>query len=257
MTSLLKTCSAAVLAMALPVAAQAADVAVPEADSGWTFTGAAYVWAAGIEGEAGVFGLPAQEADLAFGDILENLDFAFMGLGELRNGPFVLGMDLTYTSLGTTIDTPFGLAADEIDVTSTAWMVTGYGGYSLIDDGAIRLDVVGGARLWSVNTDFDVDGGAFDGRSFDDGATWVDPLVGTKMRLDLTPDIYVAAWGMVGGFGVSSDMMWDVMAGAGYQFNDTFSAFAGYRAVSVDYSGDGFVYDMVQSGPVAAAVFKF
>ena len=32
---------------------------------------------------------------------------------------------------------------------------------------------------------------------------------------------------------------------------------AGYRAVSVDYSDDGFVYDMVQQGPVMAGVYRF
>ena len=69
--------------------------------------------------------------------------------------------------------------------------------------------------------------------------------------------VYISAWGMVGGFDIASDQMWDVMAGAGYRFTDSFSAFGGYRAVSVDYSDDGFVYDVVQQGPVLAGVFRF
>jgi opacity protein-like surface antigen len=51
--------------------------------------------------------------------------------------------------------------------------------------------------------------------------------------------------------------MWDVMAGAGYDFTDSVSLFAGYRAISVDYGNDGFVYDVVEQGPVVAAVFQF
>jgi opacity protein-like surface antigen len=51
--------------------------------------------------------------------------------------------------------------------------------------------------------------------------------------------------------------MWDVMAGAGYDFTEHLSVFAGYRAASVDYSDDGFVYDMVQQGPALAAVLRF
>ncbi len=78
-----------------------------------------------------------------------------------------------------------------------------------------------------------------------------------KFKADLGSDFYASGWGMVGGFGVSSDMMWDVMGGLGYDVNDSFSVFGGYRAVSVDYSNDGFVYDVVQQGPIFAGVFRF
>ncbi|MCX7350378.1 MAG: hypothetical protein NTZ54_12935, partial [Alphaproteobacteria bacterium] len=76
-------------------------------------------------------------------------------------------------------------------------------------------------------------------------------------RVDLLPKVYLASWAMIGGFGVGSDLMWDLMGGAGYEFTDNVSVFAGYRAMSVDYSNDSFVYDVVQNGPVVAAVFKF
>jgi hypothetical protein len=183
-----------------------------------------------------------------------------MGLGEARNGPFVLGLDVTYSKVGSEIDNPRdrpGQLIDKVNVDTTSWMVTGYGGYSIIDTDDVRIDLIGGARFWSVNTEFEVDFTIPDDRNFDDGATWVDPLAGVKLRLDLTPDVYIASWGMVGGFGVGSDLMWDVMAGAGYSFTEHFDVFAGYRAVSVDYSDDGFVYDMVQQGPVMAGVFRF
>jgi len=257
--------AAALGALMIPAAAQAADISATEPADGWTFTGAAYLWGAGISGESGVFGLPPQDVDLSFSDILKDLDFAFMGLAEARNGPFVLGLDVTYAKVGSEVDNPRQEAAerviDKINVDTASWMVTGYGGYSILDTDELRVDLIGGARFWSVNTDFEVDtvdpANSLDGRTVDDGASWVDPLAGVKLRLDLAPDIYVASWGMVGGFGVGSDMMWDVMAGAGYSFTEHFDVFAGYRAVSVDYSDDGFVYDMVQQGPVMAGVFRF
>jgi opacity protein-like surface antigen len=255
--------AAAVCALMMPAAVQAADISAPEAADGWAFTASAYLWGAGIEGQSGVFGLPPQDVDLSFSDILEDLDFAFMGLGEARNGPFVLGLDVTYSKVGSEIDNPRERPGPELinklDIDSTTWMVTGYGGYSIIDTDDVRIDLVGGARLWSVNTEFELDSdlAALDGSTVDDGATWVDPLAGVKLRLDLTSDVYIASWGMVGGFGVGSDLMWDVMAGAGYSFTEHFDVFAGYRAVSVDYSDDGFVYDMVQQGPAVAGVFRF
>jgi hypothetical protein len=235
--------------------ALAADLAPVPETSDWSFTVAAYLWASGLEGESGVFGLPPQDIDLSFGDVLDNLDFALMAAGEARNGALSIGMDFAYAKLGANVGTP--VLADDIDVTAKTLMATGYVGYSLLDSDSARFDMIAGARLWSVNTDFDLNGGALGGSSFDDGATWVDPLVGAKLRADLGSDFYLSAWGMVGGFGVSSDFMWDVMGGVGYEVNETFSVFAGYRAVGVDYSDGSFVYDVVQQGPVLAGVFRF
>lgn len=249
--------AAALLSAAFPAAGRAADVAPVPDTSDWTFTAAAYVWGAGLKGDVGVFGLPPQEVDLPFSDIIGSLDFAFMGLAEARNDRFMLGVDLTYTNVSKSVKTPFGILADKIDVTNTSLMLTGLAGYAIYHSDMARLDAVAGARLWSVNNEFDLKGGLLDGRSKSDGASWVDPLVGAKLRVDVLPDVYVAGWAMIGGFGVGSDLMWDLMGGAGYDFTEHVSAFAGYRAASVNYSNDGFVYDVVEQGPVIAAVFKF
>ena len=243
----------------LPVSAQAADVAAPADTSDWTFTAAAYLWGASLDGKSGVFGLPPQDVDLSFGDILEDLQFAVMGLAEARKGPFVLGMDLTYTKVSSTVDSPRGVVFNDISVDTTSWMVTGFGGYSIFDNDVARIDVIGGARYWSVNSEFELNSNLqqLNGRTAEEGADWVDPLVGAKLLVDVTPDLYISAWAMIGGFDIGSEQMWDVMAGAGYRFTDSFSVFGGYRAVSVDYSDGDFVYDVVQQGPVLAGVFRF
>lgn len=249
--------AAAFLSVATPLAAQAADLPPVPDTSDWKFTVALYGWAAGLSGDVGVFGLKPANVDLPFSDIIQNLDFAFMGLGEARNGRFMMGVDATYTNVSATVKTPLDKIAPNIDVTNTALMVTGVVGYGIVDNENLRIDAIVGGRYWSIGNDFEVKGGLLGGRSLSDDASWVDPLVGLKLRADLTPSIYTAAWGMIGGFGVGSDLMWDVMGGAGYSFNDHFSLFAGYRAVSVDYSDNGFVYDVVEQGPIAAAVFQF
>jgi len=256
--------SAALLAGAVVLAPQAmaADVSAPVDTSDWTFTAAAYLWGSGISGKSGILGLPPQEVDLTFGDVLENLDMAFMGFGQARKGPFVLGLDVDYSKLSAKVDNPRVAEKpliSSIDAETTLWMVTGFGGYSVIDNDTVKVDLIGGARFWSVDVGLKANSewSAIDGRSVDDDASWVDPLAGITLNADLTESIYVSGWGMIGGFGVGSDMMWDVMGGAGYRFTDHFSVFGGYRAVSVDYSDDGFVYDMVQKGPVVAGVFRF
>lgn len=249
---------AAVLAISVPAGARAADLPPVPDTSDWKFTVALYGWGAGLSGDVGVFGLPAQNIDLPFSDVVQSLEFAFMGLAEARKGRFMMGIDATYTNVGDTVKSPVpNPYIEKVDATNTALMLTGIMGYGIYDTDMARLDLVAGARLWSVNNDFEVKGGLLDGVSKSDGATWVDPLVGAKLRLNPLPNVYIASWAMIGGFGVGSDLMWDLMGGAGYDFNDHFSLFAGYRATSVDYSNDGFVYDVVEQGPVAALVFQF
>ncbi|WP_028054528.1 hypothetical protein [Sinorhizobium medicae] len=63
-----------------------------------------------------------------------------------------------------------------------------------------------------------------------------------------------SGWAIVGG--CSSDFMWDVWRGPGYQFSETFSAGAGYRGTGVDHEYDGFAFDVVQQGPVLGVAFR-
>ena len=53
------------------------------------------------------------------------------------------------------------------------------------------------------------------------------------------------------------EITWDVLGGVGYQWNDFLSVVAGYRALGVDYDNDGFVYDIVQHGPIVGVVMRF
>jgi opacity protein-like surface antigen len=78
-----------------------------------------------------------------------------------------------------------------------------------------------------------------------------------KFKSDLNEKFYLAGFGLVGGFGVGSDIMWDVMGGLGYNFTDSISVFGGYRALRDDYSNDGFVNDITQSGPIFSGTFSF
>jgi hypothetical protein len=246
-----------VLALASP--SLSADLAAPPAapESEWTFTFAPYGWLAGLNGEVAQFGLPEVDVDATFSDVLKNFDIGLMGAGEARNGRFSIATDLLWVKLSADKSTPHGILADNVDVTSESLMLTGVGAYSLFLDEGGNLDVMAGARLWSVSTDLDFNGGLLDGRSASDSATWVDPVVGLKGRMNITPDVYFTAWGMIGGFGVSSEFMWDVMGALGYQFTESFSVIAGYRGLGVDYHDDGFVYDVTQHGPIIGAVFRF
>jgi hypothetical protein len=226
----------------------------PAAEGGWTYSITPYFWAAGLSGETSQFGLPVVDIDADFSNILDNLDFAAMLIGEARNGPYSLFGDLIYTKLSADSATPRGVLATSVDVESQTFAGLAGAGYSVIEGPSGRLDVVGGVRVWSVDTEISLSGPVLNGTR-SDGATWVDGLVGVRGNFAFTPNLYVTGWGLVGAGG--ADVDWDVMAGIGYQINETFSATLGYRALGVDYSNDGFLFDVVQQGPIAGLTIRF
>ncbi|MER8694733.1 hypothetical protein NKI77_13410 [Mesorhizobium opportunistum] len=226
-------------------------------DEGWTMTVAPYLWASGIKGESGLFGFPPQELDVSFSDVLQHLKFGFMGVSEARKGRFTVSTDIVYARLNADIGTPHGILASKVDATVSTFMGTALGGYSVYYEDGTNFDFTAGARLWSADNRFEFHGGALDGTSVSDGDTWVDPVIGVKFKANVGNGIYLAGWGLVGGFGVGSKSMWDVMGGAGYQFNEKTSMFVGYRAVHDNYTSDGFMNKVTQQGPMLGFTYKF
>lgn len=231
------------------------DARQVESPSGWTFTVAPYFWMAGISGDTAQFGLPEVHMDADFGDVLSNLDFAFMAAGEARYDRFSVFGDVIYTKLGADASTPAGILADSVDVTSKTFAGLLGVGYSVLESPSGHLDIVGGVRVWSVDTTIGFSGGLLDGREGDDGDTWVDGIAGLRGNYFFTPEFYMTGWGLIGAGG--ADIDWDVALALGYKFNDKVSAVAGYRALGVNYSNDGFVFDAVQQGPIIGVAFHF
>jgi hypothetical protein len=247
--------SAGPAAGADPAVSTAAPEPAPAAQSGWTFSVTPYLWGANLSGQSAQFGLPAVDIDASFSDILDNLDFAGMAIADARNGPYIIFGDLTYTSLSSGSATPRGVLASSAEVEASTFAGLVGAGYSVLDSPPGRLDVVGGMRVWSVDTDISFSGGVLGEQSFSDSATWVDGLVGLRGDFAFTPQIYVVGWALVGAG--QADLDWDVAASIGYRINERFSATLGYRALGVDYSEDGFLFDVVQQGPIMGLTIRF
>ncbi|MDG4561899.1 MAG: hypothetical protein P9E88_11450, partial [Candidatus Competibacter sp.] len=74
------------VALATPALAQ---------DSGWSFALSPYAWTPGLTSSAET-AWGTVEVDKSIGDVLSDLDVAFMGAFEARNGPWSLIADLFY-----------------------------------------------------------------------------------------------------------------------------------------------------------------
>lgn len=228
-----------------------------EPSDGWSFTFAPYVWAAGIEGEAATLPpAPPAQVDAGFDDILDNLDVAFMGIAEARKGRFGLLADIVYTKLSIDGQTP-GPFFSGADVELKTFVGTFEGAYHAVVEKGKSLALLAGLRVWSTTTELSLGAGILPAQRRKDTETWVDPIIGIQGRVELGANVYLTGLAHVGGFGIASDITWDIFGGLGYAFNDRYSAVIGYRHLAVDYEKGSFLFDVEMSGPVIGGVIRF
>ncbi|CAI8708306.1 Outer membrane protein [Pseudomonas chlororaphis] len=233
----------------LPIVAMAAD------DDSWQFNGGPYLWGAGIRGHVGHRSTGTQFIKSDFSDIARTVDMSVMLMGEARRGPYSVLADLMYIDTDTRNRLPEGAPASKLEVESkTASGFLG-GGYTVLGDDNHRLDVAGGVRVWYSSTAITLHGGPAGGLSGSDKATWADAMVGLRGHYAVNDRFWLSSWGMVGAGQSRED--WDLAALAGWEFLPGFSAVAGYRAMGVNYRHDGFVYDIVQKGPLLGISGRF
>lgn len=245
--------------MVLPLTAiLSAATAAAQADEPWHFQIAPYVWAAGLDGDIATLpGVPAASVEAGFTDILENLDVAFMIAGEAHNGRFGIFGDIFYVDLEATGSVP-GPLYSTVKLESQTAFATAAGFWRLWSDDRASLDVMAGARFWSVDTELALGAGTLPATTVSHDEDWVDPLIGFKARGTLGGGRFFQSLGILfGGFDVGSDLMWDANVNIGYQWTDGFSTSIGYRYLAVDFSDGGFLYDVVQQGPTLALIWHF
>ena len=253
----------AVLCCALTAAlitnrAAADEVQSPVPSDDWSFNITPYVWAASLHGSiAPLPRLPAVDVDASFEDIFENLDIVGMVYAEARYQRFAAYTDLVYTSISADADTPFGILFEDGEAKNEIFIGTFGGSYRAIETEHASLDLLAGARVWSVDTEVKLRGGLLPNQKFEEDESWVDPVVGLHGIYRFDNGIFITSFSHVGGFGVGSHLTWDTFGALGYQFNDSISAIAGYRHLEVDYENNGFVFDVELSGPVIGMTVRF
>lgn len=86
-------------------------------------------------------------------------------------------------------------------------------------------------------------------------SNWVDPLLGTRVRVDLPKRFSVTALGDVGGFGIgsASQVTWQGVGLLGYRMSKRWTSMAGYRVLGVNREG----VDVILQGPVIGASYRF
>jgi len=229
------------------VASSAHAQANPPADR-WHFVVSPYLLAPSMKGTTGIGDLTV-DVDADPGDIFSHLQFGAMLVVEARRGPWGVALDGIYMDLeqsGTS-----GLLSASVGMKQGALELTGF---RRVNGWA---EILAGGRLNALSADLETEGIQARSRSADQ--TWFDPFIGGRLHVPNTGKWVLSLRGDVGGFGVGSDLAWQVHGKAGYRFSGLFGLELAYRVIAMDYEeGDpGFVYDMRIFGPELGLVFHF
>ena len=221
----------------------------------WQFQFSPYFWLAGLHGTGGV-GNRTTAVDESFRDVFDALNFALMGTFEARKGRFISLTDLEYVSVSDEKATP-GPLFSTVDAGFKTFIFDQEVGYRLLEnpEKGASLDVLGGARVWHVSTDFEFGAGILPATRIQTSRSWVDAVGGLRGKMALSPKVFLTGKFDLGGGG--SQFTWQVFGGVGYNLNPKIALIFGYRVLDVDYDKNNFVYDMNQRGPIVGLGFRF
>jgi len=241
--------------------------------SDWSFSFTPYLWLVGLNGTIGAKGQTA-DVDVSFGDMWDNLDFAFQFHAEtMYRSKYGFFVDGTYLKLSTKdVKGPLNI---KTTMKVNMWEFVGV--YRVYDQPSgfknskgqskpsFSADLLGGGRLMHIDNTINFGGngpiGVSNQVSGDKG--WFDFLVGTRIKLQATNRLFFVARTDIGGFGLgfSSDFAWNLMGLVGVDITDWMQFLIGYKVFYDDYSdGSGnnrFVFDAWITGPITGLNFVF
>lgn len=226
------------------------------ADSGWHFAFAPYLFAAGISGTVGARGRQL-DIDANFGSVWDHLDIGFMSAFEVRKKRFISFNDLIWVKLSAEKDTP-GRFYSTAKLGINLFIFDPEFGYRLIDSPKGTVDVLGGVRIWSVDTTIDVTSGVLPGFNVSERKTFAAPVIGVRGNYFLTPKFFLAGKFDIGGAGIGADITSQLYGAVGYNITKHVALLGGYRWLQVKYDdSNGFLFDTQMSGLMLGAKFSF
>ncbi len=227
----------------------------PPTPDEWEFRLGLPLWVSGLSGDAGILGRSAN-VDLKFEDVLTQLKMAAALSFEARKGSWGIVTSGLYINVANTAGTP-GPLLNDLSVGVKQLMLDGAVTYSLADNDRVSLEALAGARYLYTDLTLDINGKLLPSFSAEKSETWVDPYVGLQGHANITKSLSFMGRADIGGFGVGSDLAWQLFAGFEYQINPCSYANIGYRYLSMDYKHGGYTYNVAASGPQIELGFKF
>jgi len=226
-----------------------------EGQRSWGATLTPYLWLSSLDGTVGLPSVGTIPVSSSFDALAANLDSGIAGVLDLRFRRWHLFSDNSWVRLKSVTVPEQSIFKSATFISSSAFGTVGLA-YELPLDQGFAVDVYLGARWWRIANEAEIDtvlpGATLRGSLQD---TWASAIVGTRIRYRITDHWRVSAVADVGGGNSSLD--WSVLGAVGYDFADWIGATAGYRVLGVDYSKEGFVYDVKQSGLLLGLTLRY
>ena len=219
----------------------------------WQYSAGINLWGAGVKGTT----RNGTKIDVGLSDLLDNLDFTFMGMLEARKARWSLLGDVVYLGLsadqGATLPAGGGQVRGRFDVDVDGLVLNLLSGYNLSDTDDGRVDVYFGARYLDMDTNLALTIGDASRGTAATGDIW-DGVVGLRGRVNLKERWYLPYSVDIGAG--QSDLTWQAIGGVAYNYNWGDLSFA-YRHIEWELDADSPISDINFSGPGIQAKWYF
>jgi len=221
-------------------------------DDGWHLAVSPYLWFPGahgtIEGPNGNgIGFHASA-----GDLLSHFQIGLMGAVQASHKRIVTSVDIFWIRLEDDQAIPLPPAVSDGAISAkahaTEFFLAPKIGYRVIDQEKIKIDALAGLRYWHLGESLSFNPSVL-GLSFTGSQNFVDPIVGGRIELVLSPKIVINILGDVGGWNTGSKLEYQFGGFLGYRIKPALTLQVGYRYLNLDYVGSrGNSFDMTTDG---------
>lgn len=226
-------------------------------EKNWRHLVEIYMMFPSMSGEIGVGNLPAATVDADAGSILSKLKMGAMFYYEAHTNRWAITTDVLYMKLGQDVTPGTLINSGEVEMKQLGFEVAGL--YRIIPFWEVGL----GGRLNTLESVVNLERNSLEGPIpvyAKASKSWVDPIIITRLTTDINDKWLFMFRGDVGGFGIGSDLTWQLQAYAGYRFSKLFQTTIGYRIIAIDYDkgsgSDHFLYNVDTFGPVVRFGFN-
>ena len=221
--------------------------AAASSEDEWHIVVAPYLWFSGVHGTIGARDdLASIHASAA--DLLSHFRFGLMGAADFSYKRLLVPIDMIWGRLGDDNALPgLGLGAITANVKASEFILTPKIGFRVLKRERFTIDALTGFRTWHLAQNLQFSPSRL-GLEFQGSQNWVDPLVGGRIQVALTPKMEITIAGDVGGWGAGSQLDYQVVGLLGYKIKPKWTLRAGYRYLDVNYRSAGRVFDVAMSG---------
>lgn len=233
----------------------------PDTSKKYHFLLELYLFTPAMSGNVDAGRLPETFVCIPAGKVLSYLQFGAMLYAEVHNDRFAYTSDILYASLGHGASSKNGVLNGYATVKQFWWELEGL--YKVQP----WFEVGIGARINSIENGLDVNftgpGGGTSSGNAKKTATWVDPLIVTRLKGAINDKWLLQLRADIGGFGIGSQFAWQLQPDVYYRVSKLFEVGLGYRVISMDYhtgtehTDSWYLFDLEEYGPQLRLGFNF